>query len=179
MMKSGCRGHSGRPAWLAAALLVGAVATASCSYRGADVRQERQARPSPVYAQEQMQRGRRKIGKPYQVGGRTYVPRHQPGYDTIGHASWYGPGFEGRATANGERFDSSRMTGAHPTLPLPSLVRVTNLANGRQVVVRINDRGPFVRGRIIDLSRRAAMELGFVQAGMARVRVQYIGPARL
>ena len=116
--------------------------------------------------------GRYKLGAPYVVNGRRYVPRHDPHYDRVGLGSWYGRDFHGRQTANGEIYDMGRISAAHPTLPLPSLVRVTNLRNGRSLVVRVNDRGPFVPGRIIDLSHRAAHELGFVRSGVTRVRVE-------
>jgi len=115
-----------------------------------------------------------KIGRPYQIAGIWYYPRADENYDETGHASWYGPNFHGKPTATGERFDMNAITAAHRTLPLPSRVRVTNLENGRVLVVRINDRGPFVRGRIIDLSRRAAQLLGFARDGTARVRVQLV-----
>jgi rare lipoprotein A len=118
-----------------------------------------------------------KIGAPYQVAGTWYVPAHEPNYDEIGVASWYGSQFQGRPTANGEIFDMNVVTGAHPTLPIPSLVEVTNLTNGRSVVVRINDRGPFVSSRLIDLSARGAELLGFKQQGHTNVRVRYVGPA--
>ena len=100
--------------------------------------------------------------RPYQIRGRWYRPAEQPGYDETGQASWYGDQFNGRPTATGERFDMYALTAAHKTLPLPGLVEVTNLANGRSIVVRINDRGPFVDGRIIDLSRGAADQLGML-----------------
>lgn len=116
-------------------------------------------------------------GPPYQVEGRWYVPAHEPNYDEVGTASWYGPGFHGKASATGEVFDESALTAAHPTLPIPSLVRVTNLQNNKTVVVRLNDRGPFVDDRIIDLSRAAAASLDMQGQGTARVRVQYVGPA--
>src|SRR5690606_29824158 len=99
--------------------------------------------------------------------------KHDPHYDRIGIASWYGSDFHGRLTANGEIYDQNRLTAAHPTLPLPSTVRVTNLSNGRSVVVRVNDRGPFLHDRIIDLSRTAAQQLGFANRGLAKVRVTY------
>lgn len=121
--------------------------------------------------------GYRKIGKPYKVGGRWYHPSEDEDYDQVGLASWYGPKFHGKRTANGERFDQNALTGAHKTLPLPSFVRVTNVTTGKAIVVRINDRGPFKHGRIVDLSKRAATELGFRRAGRAKVRVQYLGPA--
>lgn len=116
---------------------------------------------------------------PYQVGGIWYVPHEQPNYNETGIASWYGDAFNMKATATGEIFDMNQFSAAHTTLPLPSLVEVTNLDNGRKLVVRVNDRGPFVDGRIIDLSRAAAAELGYERAGVAHVRVKYVGPAPL
>jgi rare lipoprotein A len=113
----------------------------------------------------------------YQVRGRWYQPVEQPGYDETGLASWYGEQFNGRPTATGERFDMHALTAAHKTLPLPGLVEVTNLANGRRIVVRVNDRGPFVDNRIIDLSRGSAEALGLLQAGVGEVRVRYLGRA--
>lgn len=120
-----------------------------------------------------------KVGKPYQIGGIWYVPREEPDYDKIGIGSWYGDAFHMKATANGELFDMNAMTAAHTTLPLPSIVEVTNLENGRKIQVRVNDRGPFVDNRIIDLSREAARQLDYERKGVARVRVRYIGPAPL
>jgi len=119
-----------------------------------------------------------KVGDPYQVGGIWYVPREQPDYDVTGVASWYGDAFNQKPTANGEIFDMGAISGAHTTLPLPSMVEVTNLDNGRKLMVRVNDRGPFVGGRVIDLSHAAARELGYDQQGLARVRVRYVGPAK-
>jgi rare lipoprotein A len=118
--------------------------------------------------------GEFKIGQPYDIGGVTYYPKEDYSYDETGIASWYGPGFEGKQTANGETFDPNELTGAHRTLPMPSLVRVTNLDNGRSVVIRVNDRGPFAHGRIIDLSRRAAQLLDIHDAGTAKVRVKIL-----
>ena len=115
--------------------------------------------------------------RPYQIRGRWYHPAEQPDYEETGLASWYGDQFHGRPTATGERFDMNALTAAHKTLPLPGLVEVTNLANDRRIVVRVNDRGPFVDGRIIDLSRGAADALGVRAQGLARVRVRYVGPA--
>lgn len=123
--------------------------------------------------------GRYKVGDPYQVGGVWYVPREQPDYDVVGIASWYGDAFHLKATANGEIFDMNAVSGAHTTLPLPSIVEVTNLDNGRKLAVRVNDRGPFVGDRIIDLSHEAARQLGYDRKGLARVRVRYLGPAPL
>jgi rare lipoprotein A len=123
--------------------------------------------------------GRYHVGKPYQVAGQWFTPKEQSGYDKKGTASWYGEDFNRRKTSNGEWFDMNRLTAAHATLPLPSYVKVTNLANGQEVVVRVNDRGPFVDTRIIDLSKRTAEVLEFKNKGKAQVRVQYIGPAPL
>lgn len=115
--------------------------------------------------------------RPYQIRGRWYQPEEQPRYDETGLASWYGDQFNGRPTATGERFDMHALTAAHKTLPLPGLVEVTNLANGRRIVARVNDRGPFVDSRIIDLSRGSADALGLLQAGVGEVRVRYLGRA--
>jgi rare lipoprotein A len=123
--------------------------------------------------------GRYLLGKPYTVRGKTYVPQEQPGYVAAGEASWYGSDFHGRRTANGEIFSANAITGAHPTLPLPSYVRVTNQQNGRSVIVRVNDRGPYMPGRIMDLSHRAAEMLGYVNNGHAQIRAEYVGPAPL
>lgn len=113
-----------------------------------------------------------KVGKPYQIAGIWYYPAVDYTYAETGIASWYGPDFHGLATANGETYDMNALTAAHRTLPMPSMVRVTNLENGRQIALRINDRGPFANNRIIDVSRRAAQLLGFEQQGTARVRVE-------
>jgi rare lipoprotein A len=120
-----------------------------------------------------------RVGAPYQVNGIWYVPREQPDYDAVGTASWYGDAFDGRPTADGEIFDMNSPSAAHTTLPLPCIVEVTNLENGRKMRLRVNDRGPFVGDRIIDLSHEAARELGYERQGLARVRVRYIGPAPL
>jgi len=119
-------------------------------------------------------KGTYKVGKPYQVGGTWYYPKEDFNYDETGIASWYGPGFHGKSTANGEVFDQFAVSAAHRTLPLPSAVRVTNLENGRAVNLRVNDRGPFSKNRIIDLSRKAAQLLGFEGKGTARVRVEIL-----
>lgn len=121
--------------------------------------------------------GRFQVGKPYMVGGRMYFPREEPNYDKSGFASWYGGDDHGRETANGEVYDKGTLSAAHPTLPIPSYARVTNLENGRSVMVRINDRGPYVGNRLVDVSERAAQLLGFQSKGLSRVRLQYIGPA--
>jgi peptidoglycan lytic transglycosylase len=119
------------------------------------------------------------VGSPYVVGGRMYVARYNPRYDKIGLASWYGEDFYGRYTANGEIFDLNAISAASPTMPLPSYARVTNLDNGRSIIVRVNDRGPYVGNRIVDVSVRAAKLLGFYTQGTTRVKVQYVGPAPL
>jgi rare lipoprotein A len=125
--------------------------------------------PNPIY----------KVGEPYEIAGNWYYPHEQADYDETGIASWYGADFHGNLTADGEIFDRNGVTAAHTTLPMPVNVRVTNLENGRSLVVRVNDRGPFVNGRVIDLSEHAADLLGFRTAGLARVRVTYLGRADL
>jgi len=123
--------------------------------------------------------GRYQVGKPYQIKGRWYHPKEDPNYSAEGAASWYGDAFHGRLTANGEIYDMTHLTAAHLTMPLPSYARVTNLSNGSSVIVRVNDRGPFAHDRVIDLSKRAAELLQYKSAGVARVRVEYVGPAPL
>jgi len=118
--------------------------------------------------------GRYKVGTPYQIEGVWYYPAEDYDYRETGIASWYGPGFHSRATANGETYDQNALTAAHRTLPMPSVVRVTNLENGRSIVLTVNDRGPFARGRIIDVSRRAAQLLGFERNGTAKVKVEIL-----
>ena len=130
-------------------------ALAACSQQAADIPQ-----------------GQVKIGKPYVIDGKTYYPEYDPDYDKTGQASWYGPGFHGKYTANGEVFNQDDLTAAHPTLPMPSLVRVTNLDNGKSLIVRINDRGPFKSNRIIDLSKGSAQKLGI--KGLTDVRIQFL-----
>ena len=120
-----------------------------------------------------------RIGKPYAVAGRVYTPEENIDYSAVGMASWYGNDFHGRYTANGEVFDMNSISAAHPTLPLPSYVRVTNLANNRSIVVRVNDRGPYVGNRLIDVSVKTAELLGFYGNGVARVKVEYVGRAPL
>jgi rare lipoprotein A len=120
-----------------------------------------------------------KIGNPYEIDGTWYYPREQPDYDETGIASWYGPTFYGKRTANGELFTRDSLGAAHRTLPMPVNVRVTNLENGRSLIVRVNDRGPYAKGRIIDVTERAAKLLGFIQAGTAKVRVTFVSRADL
>ena len=116
-------------------------------------------------------KGTYKVGQPYQIEGAWYYPAIDYNYQETGIASWYGSKFHGRSTANGETYDMNDLTAAHRTLPMPSYVRVTNLENGRTINLRVNDRGPFARGRILDASRRAAQLLGFERQGTARIRI--------
>jgi rare lipoprotein A len=136
--------------------------------------------PAPAYAPKQAATaGGYKVGNPYRIGLTWYVPREDPGYDRTGIGSWYGADFHGRRTANGETYNMHALTAAHPTLPLPSYLFVTNEGNGRTILIRLNDRGPYVGGRIVDLSQAAARALGYDQAGTANVRVRYAGRAPL
>ncbi len=120
------------------------------------------------------------VGRPYTIGGHLYVPNADPrGYVAVGTASWYGDAFHGRRTANGEIFDKGSISAAHPTLPLPSYVRVTNLKNGRSLIVRVNDRGPYHGGRVMDVSQRVAEALAFKNEGTGHIRIDYVGRASL
>jgi rare lipoprotein A len=123
--------------------------------------------------------GTYRVGKPYTVGGRIYVPEEDVNYREEGLASWYGDDFHGRQTANGEVFDLDSLTAAHPTLPMPCYARVTNLSNGKSLIVRVNDRGPYHGNRLIDVSNKAAELLDFKGNGVARVRVEYVARAPL
>ncbi len=123
--------------------------------------------------------GRDMVGKPYKVRGKVYYPKEDNDYKKQGLASWYGDAFHGRLTANGEVYDMTHLTAAHPTMPLPSYARVTNLENGSSVIVRVNDRGPYSHNRLIDLSKRAAEMLDYTHAGTAKVQVEYVGRAPL
>ncbi|MGH7037579.1 MAG: septal ring lytic transglycosylase RlpA family protein [Stellaceae bacterium] len=159
-----------RAAHLAAPLALTAL-LAACAGRHMQQSAEMHVnRPAPQPGQE----GYYRVGTPYEVSGVWYYPHIDYHYDRTGVASWYGPKYDGRLTANGEIFDMNALSAAHPTLPLPSIVRVTDLQNGRSLDLRINDRGPFVDGRIIDLSRRAAQLLGFEGHGTAPVRVRVL-----
>ena len=124
--------------------------------------------------QDKKQQGRYKIGSPYQIKGKWYYPAVDYSYNKTGIASWYGPGFDGKMTANGETYDQNALTAAHKTLPMPSIVQVTNLENGRSIKVTINDRGPYAFSRIIDMSRRGAQLLGFHRKGTAKVHVEIL-----
>jgi rare lipoprotein A len=135
----------------------------------------------PAAARESLPKGggRYQVGVPYQIAGTWYKPSEDPAYDRVGMASWYGDAFHGRLTANGEVFDSAAISAAHPTLPLPSYVRVTNLENNRSIIVRVNDRGPYAHKRLIDVSERTAEILDFKHDGMTQVRVEYVDRAKL
>ena len=146
----------------ALALVLAVAACAETQLVATTAKSLEKPKPAPGY----------KIGKPYQVGGVWYYPAEDFDYAETGIASWYGNEFAGKPTANGEIFDPNELSAAHRTLPLPSIVRVTNLENGRAIALRINDRGPYAHGRIIDLSRRAAQLLGFHVKGTAKVRVE-------
>lgn len=131
------------------------------------------------YARASRLVGRDQIGKPYQIRGKWYYPKEEKHYSKVGTASWYGKAFHGRLTANGEVYNVADLTAAHPTMPLPSYARVTNLSNGASIMVRVNDRGPYHDGRLIDLSQHAAQMLGYANLGTAKVKVDYIGRAPL
>lgn len=139
------------------------------------------ASPRVTFSKTNVRRGggRDQLGKPYQVRGKWYYPKEDKRYAKVGSASWYGDAFHGRLTANGEVYDTTHLTAAHPTMPLPSYARVTNLKNGSSVIVRVNDRGPYHDGRIIDLSQRAAEMLDYTRTGTANVKVEYVGRAPL
>jgi len=179
----------GRVAWRrgARAGLAGVVclALASCSssdkFGRIDPRYGVSSSPRVVGPGEAVPKGggTYRVGRPYVVGGQTYVPEEDPNYRAEGLASWYGDDFHGRQTANGEVYDMHGISAAHPTLPLPSYARVTNLSNGRSVIVRVNDRGPYHNNRLIDLSVKASRLLDFHGDGLARVRVEYVGRAPL
>jgi rare lipoprotein A len=172
---------------LATLLLLAAVILAGGCARAPSQTEARLARPGSAASPRVVPPGQPipkgggtyKLGAPYQVGGRWYVPTLDPAYDRIGIASYYGADFHGRWTSNGEIFDMWALSAAHPTLPLPSYVYVTNLDNGRTLLLRVNDRGPFVGERLIDVSQAAARLLGFEANGLARVRVRYAGRAPL
>jgi rare lipoprotein A len=167
----------------AGALCAGAMLLANCNGAGGKVDPKYGVSASPrvvAFGQPVPKGGGTyRVGKPYVVAGRTYVPQEDPNYSEQGLASWYGDDFHGRRTANGEIFDMESITAAHPTLPIPSYARVTHVANGRSLIVRINDRGPYHGNRVIDLSVRAAKLLNFHANGVAKVRVEYVGRAPL
>ena len=184
----GLRYVSGGTAIRAAALAATALLTANCAGPAAvsgrnasEVRYGVASSPRVIPEGQPVPKGggRDMVGQPYVVAGRTYRPHPGQGYDREGWASWYGTAFHGRLTANGEIFDRESIAAAHPTLPLPSYVRVTNVVNHRSMIVRVNDRGPYEGNRVIDLSERAAEALDLRRKGVGRVRVQYVGRASL
>jgi len=158
--------------WAAAMMLGAALVLSGCAETELLVNTAKQAKTYNTPSSK----GYYKVGSPYQIKGVWYYPKEEWDYSETGIASWYGPGFHGKQTANGEIFDENALTAAHRTLPMPSVVRVTNLDNGRSIVVRVNDRGPFAHGRIIDMSRRGAQLLGFMRRGTAKVRVELLEP---
>jgi rare lipoprotein A len=177
-MGLGARGGQVRRIGRVSAVVLGCVALANCSASKvlSDRYSERvvaDGQPVPKGG------GGYKVGQPYTINGKTYYPSEDPSYRGEGIASWYGPDFHGRLTANGEVFDMHGISAAHPTMPIPSYARVTNLDNGRSIIVRVNDRGPYARNRIIDVSIGAANALGFYGDGLAHVRVEYVGRAPL
>ncbi len=148
-----------------AAIIIFCLTVAAC---GATKGPYETSAPNPIH----------KVGNPYKIAGKTYYPAIDPHYDRVGLASWYGSQFHGRKTANGDVFNMNDLTAAHTTLPMPSHVRVTNVENGRWLILMVNDRGPFVGDRIIDVSRRAAQLLGFEKKGVTQVRVQAVNGPR-
>jgi rare lipoprotein A len=166
-----------------AAVAAGSLVLANCSgnISGIDPRYGVSASPRVVADGEPVPKGGGvyRVGKPYVVAGRVYVPEADPNYSAVGLASWYGDDFHGRYTANGEIFDKDSISAAHPTLPLPSYVRVTNLSNRKSIIVRVNDRGPYAHNRLIDVSTKTAKLLGFYGHGVAKVKVDYVGQAPL
>lgn len=166
---------------LTVAMLGLALANCASQNRTAKVDPKYGVAPSPMVVSDGSEiprgGGREMVGRPYTIAGRTFTPRRDENYSREGLASWYGPGFHGRQTANGEVFDKYAISAAHPTLPIPSYVRVTNLSNSRSLIVRVNDRGPFHGNRIIDVSKTVAEALDFRRNGVARVQVDYVAPA--
>jgi rare lipoprotein A len=176
------RGCLAKRAATVTALVTGAMVLANCSGKpGIDPKYGVAASPRVIEPGQPVPKGGGvyRVGKPYVVAGKTYVPEADPNYSAVGLASWYGDDFHGRYTANGEIFDKEAISAAHPTLPLPSYVRVTNLSNKKSIIVRVNDRGPYAHGRLIDLSRQTAKLLGFHGHGVAKVKVDYVGQAPL
>ena len=166
---------------LAVSLLAGACSTERRPEARAERKSSVVASPRVVPFGQRVPKGggSYKVGDPYEIDGQWHTPREDPSYDRTGIASYYGTAFHGRRTANGEIFDMGALTAAHPTLPMPSYAYVTNLENGRTLLVRINDRGPYANNRIIDLSQTVARNLGLEVKGTGRVRVRYAGRAPL
>jgi rare lipoprotein A len=166
--------NTGILALLATSLVIGGCSEVNLLSYGAKKYHAAHETKSPTVDENGIDRGAPKLGKPYEIAGIWYYPKVDNSYDETGIASWYGEPFHGRKTANGAVYDMHKLTAAHKTLPLPPDVRVTNLENGRSIIVTVNDRGPFAHSRIIDLSYRAAQLLGMVEQGTAKVRVQII-----
>lgn len=172
-------------AWRGIAAVSACLVLANCASSGLSSRVDPKygvsSSPRVVAAGEPVPKGggTYRVGKPYTVGGQLYVPEENLNYRQEGLASWYGDDFHGRLTANGEIFDMTSLTAAHPTMPMPSYARVTNLTNGKSLIVRVNDRGPYHNNRVMDVSSRAADLLDFKNNGTARVRVEYVGRAPL
>ncbi len=171
------------------AALAGALAMGGCAQAPRGQQHAKEFFPTSIYGSasprvvadgEEVPKGggRYMVGKPYMVAGKTYVPSEKK-YAQVGLASWYGDAFHGRRTANGEIYDKNGVSAAHPTMPLPSYARVTNLRNHRSIIVRVNDRGPYHGGRVMDLSARAAEALDYKRFGTARVKVEYVGRAAI
>jgi rare lipoprotein A len=178
---SGGTGLAGGRIARAGALAGACLALAHCSNSASNIDPRYGVAPSPrvVAPGEPVPKGggSYRVGKPYMIAGQVYYPEDNARYRAEGTASWYGADFHGRLTANGEVYDLQGISAAHPTMPLPSYARVTNLANGRSLIVRVNDRGPYHSNRVIDVSVKAAELLGFHRHGTARVRVEYVGAA--
>lgn len=149
--------------YLASVLILGA-----CAYGSVDLGDGKYTQASAITGQG----GTYKVGNPYKIMGKWYYPKEDYSYSEVGTASWYGKDFHAKRTANGEKYDMNSLTAAHRTLPLPSIVKVTNLENGRSLVLRVNDRGPYAKNRIIDVSKRASQLLGFFTQGTTTVRVE-------
>ncbi len=132
------------------------------------------AKQVPLPDAQQKSKGQYKVGNPYKIAGEWYKPQAQYNFTQTGTASWYGPNFNGKKTANGEIFNMNEMTAAHKTLQLPSIIRVTNVENGKTVILRVNDRGPYSKGRVLDVSKRAAQELGFIGQGTAKIKLEVL-----
>jgi peptidoglycan lytic transglycosylase len=164
-----------------AVAVLGCLLLADCAASNKYAGGEPQPSPRVVAPGEPVPKGggNYRVGKPYMVAGRAYFPSADPRYTAEGTASWYGADFHGRLTANGEVFDMHSLSAAHPTMPMPSYARVTNLDNGRSIIVRVNDRGPYAQNRVIDVSIAAAKALEFYGRGLAHVRVEYVGRAPL
>ncbi len=179
-----------KPGFAAACLGIAGLGFAGCAQQPQQFAHSKEYFPSSIYgaASERVVAdgqpvprggGQYLVGKPYTVAGQTYYPAEKKHYAATGLASWYGDAFHGRRTANGEVYDRDSFSAAHPTMPLPSYARVTNLRNAHSMIVRVNDRGPFAPGRLMDVSRGVADALDFRRSGTTMVKVEYIGPAGL